>query len=278
MKKLFTFLTLFLLLSCSDGNIDVPGFDFSGIKPAVQRCNEDKLVIYSINDTEALILELKEKNDTLFINEGTYTYNLKETGTDKITYRTFDAKPTSSYFCQSVPPTTPMTLNEWTGTNGELIITVELDRKDDNDGIPSNDEDRNSDGDLTNDHSDDDTIPDYLDDDDDGDRIPTSEEKGKDTDSDGIPDYLDNDDDGDGILTINESKTDDDDGDGIVNYLDFDSKQSIEPNRPEVKNDYTEYYKASFIINGLQLINANGNTIQYDVYDDLGNFEDSVEK
>ncbi|MCB0460001.1 MAG: hypothetical protein R2821_03150 [Flavobacteriaceae bacterium] len=267
MKNLLTFLVLFLLLSCSDGNIDVPGFDFSGIDPAVQRCNEDKLVIYSINDTEALIIELKEKNDTLFVNEGTYTYDLKETGTDKITYRTFDAKPTSSYFCQSVPPTTPMTLNEWTGTNGELIITVELDRKDDNDGV---DEEANDALDT-----DGDTVPNYLDDDDDGDRIPTSEEKGKDTDSDGIPDYLDNDDDGDGILTINESKTDDDDGDGIVNYLDIDSRQSIEPNRPEITNTYTEYYKASFIINGLQLVNANGNTIQYDVYDDLGNFEDS---
>ncbi len=70
----------------------------------------------------------------------------------------------------------------------------------------------------------------YLDNDDDGDQVPTNMEDPNgslDTDGDGTPDYLDPDDDGDGYYTIeedangNDSPLDDDyDGDGIPDYLD----------------------------------------------------------
>ncbi len=97
---------------------------------------------------------------------------------------------------------------------------------DDLDGIPNAYEDFNGDGNLDNDDTDGDTIPNYLDDDDDGDGVLTINEA---VDDDGLPldtdgdlafDYLDNDDDGDGILTQFESG--DTDGDGILNYLDDD--------------------------------------------------------
>lgn len=72
----------------------------------------------------------------------------------------------------------------------------------DNDGVVNNDEDIDGDGEVKND----------------------------DTDGDGIPDYVDIDDDGDGILTKNEDANgdgnpmnDDSDGDGIPDYLDKDS-------------------------------------------------------
>jgi len=121
----------------------------------------------------------------------------------------------------------------------------------DGDGIL--DEDRNGDGDPTNDDRDGDGVPDYLepnngdsdgdgipdnrDPDDDGDGIPTADEDANgdgrpandDTDSDGIPDYLDTDDDGDGVPTADEDlngngspANDDTDGDGIPDYLDTD--------------------------------------------------------
>ena len=55
--------------------------------------------------------------------------------------------------------------------------------------------------------------------------------KNDDTDGDTIPDYLDVDDDGDGVLTKNEDANgngnpldDDTDGDGIPDYLDADTK------------------------------------------------------
>ncbi len=115
----------------------------------------------------------------------------------------------------------------------------------DGDSIPNVFEDFNGDGNLENDDINNDGIPNYLDDDDDGDGILTIDEavdengnpidtdgdgdvnyldrdddgdglfsnfENGDTDGDGVPDYLDNDDDGDGILTINENA--DPNGDG----------------------------------------------------------------
>lgn len=83
--------------------------------------------------------------------------------------------------------------------NSPLIFKIELHDVNyadhDNDGILSINEDRDGDGNVKND----------------------------DTDLDGIPNYLDTDDDGDGILTKNESLTEDTDGDGIPNYLDKDN-------------------------------------------------------
>ncbi len=70
---------------------------------------------------------------------------------------------------------------------------------DDGDGVLTTDEDINGDGDPTNDDTDGDGIPNYLDTDDDGDGIETIDEDANgdgdptndDTDGDGIPDYLD---------------------------------------------------------------------------------------
>jgi len=71
----------------------------------------------------------------------------------------------------------------------------------DNDGVANNLEDIDGDGDVKNDDTDGDLIPDYLDIDDDGDGILTKNEDANgdgdptndDSDGDGIPDYLDKD-------------------------------------------------------------------------------------
>jgi len=67
-----------------------------------------------------------------------------------------------------------------------------------------------------------DTIPDVIDDDDDGDGILDSVEGIGDPDDDGLPNHLDTDSDGDGISDATEG-TADPDLDGIPNYLDTDS-------------------------------------------------------
>jgi len=90
--------------------------------------------------------------------------------------------------------------------NDPLIFQIKLNAVNksdhDNDGILSENEDLNNDGDLSND----------------------------DTDGDGSPNFVDADDDGDGILTIDEDANedgdptnDDTDGDGIPDYLDKDN-------------------------------------------------------
>ena len=99
-------------------------------------------------------------------------------------------------------------------------------------------EDLNADSNLSNDDTDGDGIPNFLDNDDDGDMVLTEFEYVfaggllgdntlQDTDGNGIPDYLDNDDDGDGTLTKfedynqNNNPMDDDvNQNGIADYLD----------------------------------------------------------
>ena len=118
-----------------------------------------------------------------------------------------------------------------------------MDGDDDGDGIPTSEEDADTDNDgnpATNPgpDGDGDGVPDYLDPDttdDDGDGLTNQEEDANgdgnpdndDLDGDGIPDYLDPDDDGDGRTTQEEDlngngdpRDDDADNDGIPAYLD----------------------------------------------------------
>lgn len=101
----------------------------------------------------------------------------------------------------------------------------------DNDTVASSDEDLNADGNLANDDTDFDGLPNYLDNDDDGDLVLTNVEYvfGRnttsllDSDNDTIPNYLDNDDDGDNLLTFME------DYDGNGNPVDDDTNGNLIP-------------------------------------------------
>ncbi|MEE9349920.1 MAG: FKBP-type peptidyl-prolyl cis-trans isomerase [Flavobacteriaceae bacterium] len=111
----------------------------------------------------------------------------------------------------------------------------------DRDGILAVYEDLNNDLIVKNDDTDGDETPDFIDFDDDGDKLSTVYEDADpnndgnpndalDTDGDNTPNYLDNDDDGDGILTADENSdpnldgnpddAKDTDGDDIPDYLD----------------------------------------------------------
>jgi len=101
-----------------------------------------------------------------------------------------------------------------------ILSGIDCSIDNDNDTVSTNLEDINSDTNLAYDDTDADGIPNYLDNDDDGDFVLTSLEYVfnrtatttiLDTDSDSIPNYLDNDDDGDGVLTIYEDYNDDGD-------------------------------------------------------------------
>lgn len=127
------------------------------------------------------------------------------------------------------------------GVVTEVVLrVVDCDNDYDSDSVPTANEDVNNDGNLANDDTDGDGIPNFIDNDDDGDMILTSYEYAfnstessqqspqdlMDTDSDGIPNYLDNDDDGDGVLTINEDyngnndpSDDDTNFNGLPDYL-----------------------------------------------------------
>ena len=239
MKRFFVFLLVTIALSCDDGHIDIPGFDFSNVD--IKDCGD--LVLYKINGNETLVIELSPSatDENFFLTD----WDEKEfpLGTDAVTYRTFDDTPTSNYFCQNIPPTTPSIINEWIGT-GELIVNTIV-TKDDEDGVSAINESGGNDpiGD-----EDGDNILNYLDTTDDGNDgdgsitdysdvnendIPDVYETDKDMD--GFPDYIDWDDDNDGVLTKNENPDPNNDGDlsdaqdtdtdGIPDYLDEDDDE-----------------------------------------------------
>lgn len=161
----------------------------------------------------------------------------------------------------------------------------------DSDTVPTDIEDANSDGNLNNDDTDADGIPNYLDNDDDGDMILTNLEfvfpkansatstvnAALDTDNDGTPNYLDNDDDGDGVLTYledyngNGNPADDDtNGNGSPDYLEsgvaLGSTQnqsdlfSIYPN--PVDNVLTIQNSTSYEIESVLIYNTNGAVVK----------------
>jgi len=114
-----------------------------------------------------------------------------------------------------------------------LLAAIDCAADYDLDNVATLEEDLNGNGNFGDDDTDGDNIPDFIDEDDDGDYILTNAEAVNtrtsylDTDDDGIPNYLDNDDDGDGTLTIDEDYNgdwnplnDDLDGDGIPDFLD----------------------------------------------------------
>ncbi|WP_111708403.1 hypothetical protein [Lutibacter citreus] len=125
MKKLITLFIAFTLFSCNDGDFDVPAFEFTN---TVSSCGE--YVLYTLNSekTETIILSLTESQ--LGTEAGEATYSIPSP--INITYRLFDdAINGSNYFCQEIPPSSPVVLKELEAIEGTLIINTLEDKNDD---------------------------------------------------------------------------------------------------------------------------------------------------
>ena len=140
-------------------------------------------------------------------------------------YRTYNRTLTTDELCDAIPASDLTITNDYEAPSGTAFATVTIE-DDDNDGIPSDLEGRgemDENGDFPNAQDWDlDGTPDYLDQDDDNDNVPTINEidtddidgdgdptNNLDTDGDGNPDYLNIDDDGDGVNTILEDEDQD---------------------------------------------------------------------
>ncbi len=199
-----------ILSSCDDGDIIFTEFNFENQDLNFCSGGSD-LVFFKINEAtqEAIALNIMGTSE-IFLQEEISDINLS--ATNFVTFRNFNGPIDASYFCSSVPPSTPEVTDEFRAESGIARLTNNL-VLDDEDNVPEVLElviDKNT-GLLLD--TDEDGIPDYFDFDDDGDNVPTilelftnnNDETFRDTDQDGIPDYLDPDDDGDGVLTRNES-------------------------------------------------------------------------
>lgn len=115
MKKLLVLFIAFTLVSCDDGEFNVPAFDF---EDEVYGCGENSaLYITSSADTEAMVMTLID--DELGTEVGTESYSI--TSTRQVVYRIFSEGIGSDYFCQSIPPTVPAVITELIAAEGGTI-------------------------------------------------------------------------------------------------------------------------------------------------------------
>ena len=215
MRKLFFALITICftcLFSCSDGDIIDVELDFDNSFNACEGVTD--LVFYKTkNDpSESLSVVIKSLTlDQILGFKGTDTTITKLN--NAFNYRTYSNATISGndLFCNDIPPSDIIIVNDYESSSTTAIISAAL-TEDDNDGIPAALEDINGDGNLDNDDTDSDGLPNYLDADDDGDNVLTKDEDldddgdftNDDTDGDTIPNYLDDDDDGDGVKTRDE--------------------------------------------------------------------------
>jgi hypothetical protein len=265
MKKfILSIFALILIQGCNDGDLIVTNFDFEAAQ--LQQCGETgSLVFFKINPqvNESISLYIPTSEE-LFLETGTQSFSLSTSGS-LVNYRSFNDAVTANYFCNPIPPTTPLVAIEYIGTSGVARLISETTR-DDSDGVVFVASELLTDegfGDF-----DDDGIPNYYDFDDDGDNVLTSLEIGedpenpRDSDLDGMPDYLDTDDDNDGVLTINEdinqnlNPADDiSEAGAVANYLDATKTDTvaIEAYRAHTYNRTSD---GTIIIDNLVLISS----------------------
>ena len=116
MKKLITLSIAFLLLSCNDGDFDVPIFEFTS---KVESCGEYILYIANSNNTEVLALNLSTSHINTDLGENSFAIS-----TSMVNYRIFAEGIGANYYCTAIPPSSPKVLKELIAQSGMIHITT----------------------------------------------------------------------------------------------------------------------------------------------------------
>jgi hypothetical protein len=215
-KLLLVVFPVLILTSCNDGDIIEIALEFDKELSLCGDANSDNYVIYDTkidpNESLTLLFPTGITNNLIFnpVNNPHVTTFSINGASIRFNYRTYDGNPLE-LICQDIPSSSVNIIDDFDASNG-LVTATSTFVDDDNDGIPSLLEDINGNGNLEDDDTDGDGIPNYKDADDDGDNVLTKNENpdpnddgniddAQDTDGDTIPDYLDDDDDGDGVIT-----------------------------------------------------------------------------
>ena len=115
MKKLILLFLTLSLFSCDDGNFDIPAFEFT---TTVNSCGEYILYKTNSNSTEAIVLTLNPSNLGTIEGESTVTISTYSS----VIYRIFNDGIESNYFCQDIPPATPVVVKELIAESGTINI------------------------------------------------------------------------------------------------------------------------------------------------------------
>lgn len=128
-KYFFLCLACGLLFSCGDGDLDIETIDFDSV--TLQFCTPPsattKNILFKVNGTEALILELQSG----VLNKGvvgqTVVTQSAVPGQSQLTYRIFSDDVSKNYFCDDIPPVEPVVINEVEAEDGSVTISTVAD-------------------------------------------------------------------------------------------------------------------------------------------------------
>ncbi|MEC7771395.1 MAG: hypothetical protein VX798_09440 [Bacteroidota bacterium] len=131
-KFIFSIVGLVLLFSCSDGDLEIETIDFDSV--SAQSCSAliptSTNLLFKINDTEALILELQSG----VLNNGvvgeTVTTESSVPNQSQVIYRIFSDGVDNGYFCDNIPPAQPTVIDEVEAEDGMVIIETAVDPND----------------------------------------------------------------------------------------------------------------------------------------------------
>lgn len=118
MKRVVSLLFFALLLNgCDDGDLIQEDISFEDV--AAQNCTTND-IIYKLKDSEALILELV---GFTFPTE-TKSQELDISASNRVLYRFYNGAVTSSTICETIPPATPIVVDQWTTSGGKIVINT----------------------------------------------------------------------------------------------------------------------------------------------------------
>lgn len=128
MKNILCLSLLFLAFSCDDGDLQIETIDFDSA--TIQNCDpvsvESANVLFKLNTTEALILELPNGAIKNEVSEESISYAVTVSGPATAIYRTFSDNVSQDYFCSDIPLTEPTVIEEIVAQGGEVLITTML--------------------------------------------------------------------------------------------------------------------------------------------------------
>jgi hypothetical protein len=254
------------LLSCNDGDVLNVELDFDKNLTLCESIASNNFILYDTKEDPFESLTLLFPNNTQAdrilnpVVSGSMESMSINNSSVKFIYRTYTGDP-NNYICEDIPDANVSVNNSYTANNGTAnFISTFID--DDNDGVPNDLE-------FVGD-SDGDGIENYKDSDDDGDNVPTLNERpdpnndgdlsdAQDTDGDGTPDYLDTDDDNDGTLTYFEDQNNNgnlfDDlatGAAVARFLDDTVSDTYAVNFVRA-NEFTRTFKINVTLENIDL-------------------------
>ena len=109
MKKLITLILCLGMLSCDDGDLDIPAFDFEEVVLGCE-IKDNNYTMFRLGISEAIIVTLS--NSVLKEKETTDDIEVNITA-DNVIYRTFKSPISETYFCEDLPPVEPEIFSNW---------------------------------------------------------------------------------------------------------------------------------------------------------------------